>query len=133
MSMNIRAIANARTQIVNSNQTITLFRSNGFTVGSNGKQVPVFITLTGDAQIQALGPKDLQHINNLNIQNVDRKVYLYGNWMGVVRADSKGGDVLQFPQVPGGANQQWKVVTVFETWDTWVAVGVSLQVGTVAS
>lgn len=133
MSINIRAMVNARTQVVNSNQTITLFRSNGFTVSSNGKQVPIFITLTGDAQIQALGPKDLQHINNLNIQNVDRKVYLYGNWMGVVRADSKGGDVLQFPQIPGGPDQQWKAITVFETWPEWCSIGVSLQVGAVAS
>lgn len=127
MSINVRGIANSLTRIVNDNQTIYLLRANGYTTLPNGKQVPAFLTFSGEAQIQALGPKDLQHLNNLNIQGVSRKVYLYGNWMGVVRADAKGGDILKFPQVAGAPIQDWKVVTVFETWETWCAVGVALQ------
>jgi hypothetical protein len=133
MSINVRGMANAATQNVNSNLTIDLLRSNGYTISPNGKQVPAFLTLSGAAQVQGLAAKDLQHMNNLNIQGVLRKVYLYGNWMGVVRSDSKGGDVLVFPQAPGMDDQQWKVVTVFETWADWCSVGVVLQVGTVAS
>ncbi len=127
MSINVRAMANARTQVVNSNQTISLQRSTGYTTSPNGTQVPTFTTLSGEAQIQALGPEDLKYMNSLNIQGVKRKVYLYGNWMGVVRTDSKGGDVLSFPQIPGGTAQQWKAVTIFETWDSWSAIGVVLQ------
>lgn len=127
--INVRGMANSAVQVVNANITIPLLRSNGYTVGANGKQVPTYDTFSGPAQVQALGPKDLQHVNALNLQNVSRKVYLYGNWMGVVRADEKGGDILTFPQITGGADQQWKVVTVFETWPTWCAVGVVLQGG----
>lgn len=129
--MNLRGLANSVTQRVNPNQTITLLRSNGFTVSPNGKQVPAFLQFSGEAQIQALGAEDLRHLNNLNIQGVSRKVYLYGNWMGVVRADAKGGDLLNFPQVPGEPMQQWKAVTVFETWPDWCAIGVSLQTSVV--
>jgi hypothetical protein len=127
--INVRGMANAAIQVVNANITIPLLRSTGYTVGANGKQMPTYDTLSGPAQVQALGPKDLQHVNALNLQNVSRKVYLYGNWMGVVRADEKGGDLLTFPQIGGGADHQWKVVTVFETWPTWCAVGVVLQGG----
>lgn len=129
--MNLRGIANRVTSGINPNRTISLLRSTGYTTGANGKQVPTFDTLSGEAQIQALGPKDLQHLNNLNIQGVSRKVYLYGNWMGVVRTDAKGGDLLNFPQVPGMPDQQWKAVTVFETWPDWCSIGVALQIGTV--
>jgi hypothetical protein len=125
--INVRGMANAAIQVVNDNQTITLERSAGYTTAPGGKRTPAYDTFSGEAQIQALGPKDLQHVANLNLQDVSRKVYLYGNWMGVVRADAKGGDLLTFPQVPGGTNQKWKVVTVFETWATWCAVGVVLQ------
>lgn len=131
--MNLRAMANSRTQTINPNLVIELLRSNGYTVGAAFKQIPAFISMTGEAQIQALSGKDLMHLNNLGIEGVSRKVYLYGNWMGVVRSDEKGGDVLVFPQVPGEPNQQWKIRTVFETWPDWCAVGVSLQVGTVAT
>lgn len=125
--MNLRGLANSVTQNVNSNQTITLLRNTGYTTDANYNQVPTFETLSGAAQIQSLGPKDLQHADYLNIQNVSRKVYLYGNWQGVVRANSKGGDILTFPQIPGGDNQNWKVVIVFETWSSWCSVGVVLQ------
>ena len=125
--MNLRGLANSVTQNVNSNQTITLLRNTGYTTDTNYNQVPTFETLSGAAQIQALGPKDLQHADHLNIQNVSRKVYLYGNWQGVVREDSKGGDILTFPQIPGGDNQNWKVVIVFESWPEWCSVGVVLQ------
>lgn len=131
--MNLRNIVNRVTQTVNPNLTIDLLRSDGYTTAANGKQAPAFLTLSGAAQVQGLAAKDLQHMNNLNIQGVLRKVYLYGNWMGVVRSDAKGGDVLVFPQAPGMPDQQWKVVTVFETWPDWCAVGVVLQVGTVAA
>lgn len=125
--MNLRNIANSVTRTVNPNLTIELLRSTGYTTGTNGKQVPTYATFSGEANVQGMGPSDLQHMNNLNIQGVVRKVYLYGNWMGVVRADAKGGDLLTFPQAPGMPDQQWKAVTVFETWPDWCAIGVVMQ------
>lgn len=125
--INLRAIANASIQQINPNITGTLLRSTGYTAQPGGKRVPTFDTLTGDIQVQAIGAKDLEHMNFLNIQGVMRLVYIWGNWAGVVRADQKGGDILQFPQVPGGEVQDWRVVNVKETWPTWSSVIVVLQ------
>lgn len=125
--MNLHNLVRGAITAVNMDAEITLLRSTGYTTGANGKQTPVDTVFTGPAQIQGLGPSDLRHTDALNIQGVWRKVYLYGNWMGVVRSDQKGGDVLVFPQAPTLADQNWKVVTVFETWPDWCAVGVVLQ------
>ena len=81
----------------------------------------------GDIRIQSSTGKDIQRLENLGIQGVSRSVYLYGDWVGIVRADKKGGDVLQFPQAPGMPMQTWKVVAVAETWPNWSRVIVVLQ------
>lgn len=125
--MNLHGIVRGVITAINPDRTISLLRSTGYTVLPGGKQVPTQTTLSGPAQIQALGPSDLKHMNDLNLQGVMRKVYLYGNWQGAIRADATGGDVLQFAQIPGGAAQNWKVVTVFESWPDWCSVGVVLQ------
>lgn len=126
--MNLHAMVRGVISTVNPDTTITLKRSTGYTTGANGKQVASYADpVSGPAQIQAMGGGDLKHMNDLNITGVMRKVYLYGNWMGVVRADKTGGDILTFPQVPGATPQDWKIVNVFETWPDWCAVGVVLQ------
>ncbi len=66
----------------------------------------------------------------VSMQAVMRKVYMYGNVVGIVRADKTGGDLLYFPQVPGGTAQEWLAVVIFETWPDWCAVGVALQAPT---
>lgn len=126
--MNLHAMVRGVITAINPDLTITLKHSSGYTTGSNGKQVATYAApVSGPAQIQALDAGALKHMNDLNIQGVMRKVYLYGNWVGVVRTDKTGGDVLSFAQIPGGTVEDWKIVTVFETWDTWCAVGVVLQ------
>ncbi len=125
--MNLHSIVRGAIGAANPDATITLKRSTGYTTGSNGKQVPTQTTLTGIAQIQGLEKSELKHMNDLNLQGVMRKVYLFGNWQGAVRSGQQGGDVLTFPQTVGAANDDWKVVTVFETWPDWCAVGVLLQ------
>lgn len=126
--MNLHGLVSGVIGAVNPHIDVSLQRSNGYTTAANGSRTPTYdTTVVGPGQVQALGPQDLKHMEKLNIQGVTRKVYLYGNWMGVVRSDNKGGDVLTFPQVPAYAGQEWKVATVFETWDSWCAVGVVLQ------
>ena len=93
-----------------------------------GKRTPKTITLTVDAQVQALSATDLKHIDGLNITGVMRSVYMYGNAAGVVRADQIGGDILVFPEVPGGCNKNWLINQVIETWSDWCHVIVTLQV-----
>jgi len=125
--MNLHSIVNSAIKRVNPDISATLKRSTGFTVETNGKQTPTYSTLTGMIQVQATSGKDLEHMNNLNIQGVFRTVYLLGNWAGVVRTDSKGGDIMSFPQIPGGTVHNWKVINVKETWPDWSSVIVVLQ------
>ena len=64
--MNIRGIANKFTQVVNPNQKINWIQSNGYVTDDAGKRTPKTITLTVDAQVQALSATDLKHIDGLN-------------------------------------------------------------------
>lgn len=125
---NVRALANKYIQITNKNQKINWVQSNGYITDDAGKRTPKTITLTVEAQIQALSATDLKHIDGLNITGVMRSVYMYGNAAGVVRADQIGGDILVFPEVPGGCNKNWLINQVIETWSDWCHVIVTLQV-----
>lgn len=129
--INVRAIANRSIQTVNGDISATLLRSNGFTTEPGGVRTPKFLTFTGLIQVQGVSAKDLEHIDFLNIQGVLRTVYLRGNWAGVVRADQKGGDIMKFPQIPGADIQDWRVVSIKETWPDWCSVIVNLQTTTV--
>lgn len=125
--MNLRSLANKYTRLTNNNIQINWMQSNGYTTNAAGKRTPEFITLTVWAQVQALSASDLKHLDGLNITGVMRTVYLYGNAAGVVRADQIGGDILVFPEIPGGTNRNWVVTQVMETWSDWCRVVVTLQ------
>lgn len=126
--MNLRAMANASTQTVNPNIPITYCANSGYTTDAAGHRTPSTTDTALTGQVQALTGDDLKHIDGLNVQGLYRSVYLYGNIQGVVRSDKKGGDVLRFPQVPGGVVQNWLVVQVMENWPQWAKVIVCLQV-----
>jgi hypothetical protein len=128
--MNLHNAVRGSIHVVNPEITATLLRSTGYTTGTDGKQTPTYSTLTGSIQVQGLSGTDLRHMDSLNIQGVLRKVYINGNWAGVVRADSKGGDIMKFPQIPGAAVQDWRVIEVSETWPDWCSVIVCLQAST---
>ena len=125
--MNLRLLANRITQVTNPNIQINWVQSNGYTTNDAGKRTPKTITLTVDAQVQALSATDLKHIDGLNINGVMRSVYLYGNAAGVVRADQIGGDILVFPEAPNCCNKNWLITQVMETWPDWCHVIVTLQ------
>lgn len=127
--MNLRAIANAAIQTVNPNITVSYRASTGFTTSSAGKQTATYATAVSlQAQVQAAKGSDLEHVANLNMERVYRNVRMFGNTQGIVRPDAKGGDLLDFPQVPTGTAQTWLVVAVLETWPDWCSVIVCLQV-----
>lgn len=120
--MNLRAIANAATQSINPNTPVTVKASSGYTIDpATRRQVPAYTVETGRANIQALDGKDLKQLDGLNIQGTIRAAYLYGNLAGVVRPDSKGGDLVEFN------SQSWLVVKVLETWPDWCKVAIVYQ------
>jgi hypothetical protein len=126
--MNIRALANRFTQVTNRNIPINWIQSNGYTTNDAGKRFPKTITMSVQAQVQALSGSDLLHTDGLNMQGVMRSVYMYGNAVGVVRADKLGGDILVFPECLNGCNKNWLITKVVETWPDWCHVVVTLQV-----
>ncbi len=125
--MNLRALANALTSQINANQSISWVQNTGYTTNAAGKRTPTTTTVSIMAQIQALSGGDLMHMDGMNLQGVMRTVFMYGNPQGVVRVDSKGGDILQFPEIPGGVTRNWLVTQVIETWPNWAKVVVTLQ------
>lgn len=128
MSIDVRALANRITQNVNENQSISWVKSTGYTTNAAGKRTPTNTTTVIQANIQALDSQGLAHTDSLNIQGTLRQVYMYGNVQDLVRVDQQGGDILQFPEIPGGTIRNWLVVKVLETWPTWCKVIVNLQV-----
>ncbi len=128
MTLNVRQAANAAIQIVNPDITGTYYASTGYTTNAASKQIPTYAAGVSVAlQLQAVTAQDLKHLEGMNVQGVLRSVHMRGNTQGVVRVASKGGDLLYFPEVPGGTSRIWLVVKVLETWVDWSHVIVNLQ------
>lgn len=125
--MNLQGLAAGMTAAVTPLQTITVQISAGYTTSPDGTQVPAYTSETFQAQVQALAFKDIQQMDAVNVQGVRRAVYVPAQIAGVIRVDGKGGDILVFPEFPGGQDRNWLAAVVLETWDTWTKVGVTLQ------
>lgn len=126
--INVRGIANAAIQPVNPNIDAGYIASTGYTVDAAGKQVPSYAaSVSVKIQAQAVKGSNLEHIANLNLQSVYKNVRMWGNAQGVVRPEAKGGDLLTFPNVPGGPSHTWKVEAVLETWPDWCSLIVVMQ------
>lgn len=123
----VREIANTVTQVANPNINILWQRSTGYTTDSAGHRLPTNAVRTVPAQVQGVTASDLRHLDGLGIQGVMRSVLIFGNLQGAVRVDQKGGDILKFPEEPGGPVRSWLVSQVLETWPTWCRVIAVLQ------
>lgn len=120
--MDLRGLANTVSSVINPNITVTVLRSDGYTTGAGRKQVPSYADpVTGPAQLQALDGSTLRQMDGLNIQGVLRAIYLRGNLAGVIRPDSKGGDIVMID------GHTWLVVKVLETWLLWTKAVVQYQ------
>ena len=121
--MDLRSIANTVTDTVNPNIPVTIQASTGFTVGAGLKQIPKYAApVTGFAQVQALTAADLRHLDGLNIQDATQSIILRGPLDAVVRANSKGGDLVTIN------GQTWLTVTVLEQWPLWTRAAITMQV-----
>jgi len=126
MTLNLHSTVRATINAVNGDMPATLRCGTGYTTAATGKQTPTYSDTPTKVQVQALGPSELKRMLDLNIQGIMRKVYLFGDYGGPVRADATGGDLLLFARVRGGPQMLWKIVTEFEAWTVagWCCVGV---------
>jgi hypothetical protein len=121
--MDLRSIANVVSDTVNQNILVSVKASTGYTVGAGLKQVPSYAApVTGYAQVQALTVNDLKHLDGLNIQGASQSIILRGELDAVVRAHSKGGDLVIID------GQTWLTVTVLEQWPLWTRAAIQMQV-----
>lgn len=124
--MNLRGLANAATQTVNPNETVTILRSTGYTIGAGARQAPSYAApAAAVAQVQALDGEDLKHLEGLNIQGVIKAIYVYGEISGTVRPATSGGDIIKRK----GDTETWLVVKVIEGWPQWTKAAIVLQGG----
>jgi hypothetical protein len=124
LGMNLHSIVVGAVAAVNPQQTISIQVSKGATLGPDGKQTPNFMpAVSVSAQVQPLSTSDIQHVEAMNIQNIQKSIYINGHIHGLVRAKNKGGDLITLAD-----GSIWIVNVVFESWDTgWCKVGVTMQ------
>jgi hypothetical protein len=131
--MNLHGTVRGAITSVNPDVLAPFLSSTGNTVDGAGNQTPSYAAAVNiPIQVQALSGSDKKAVNYLNLQTVLRSVYFYGNKQGVERVVQKGGDLVQFREVPNpqtDANpvRNWLVVKVLETWPDWSKAVVSMQ------
>ena len=120
--MNVHGLASTAISAVNPNVNVALNQSTGYTTNAAGLQTPTYAAQTALAQVQALSGPELRQVDALNIQGVKRKIWLNGDWEGVVRAMMKGGDKLTLPD-----GTTWLFVLIFERWADWTSAAIVMQ------
>lgn len=124
--MNLRNIANTVTRRVNPNTTAQWFAYSGYTVLPSGKTTPAYaspVSLT--IQAQATTAADLQHIEAMNLSQVDRIILASAALTGVDREKQAGGDLLVFDSAT------WLVTGILEDWSAggWCRATLTKQNG----
>ena len=114
--MNLHAICAGAIGSVNPFISGTVKVSNGtYTTARDGTQTPNYTTTTGvKLQVQALTGKDIRQIDGLNLQGTLCAIYASGAISGVIRASSKGGDLIVIAS--GAYAGTWLCSQVLEQW-----------------
>jgi len=128
--MNLMTLTSGIVSAINPMVSCILQVSTGYTKSPDFKQVPSYADpVTVQGQVQSLQYRDLLQIEGLNLQGTRRAIYLQGDVEGLVRPDSKGGDLITMPD-----GTVWLVAIVLENWNPldnsqsgWVKVCVTLQ------
>ena len=131
---NLHGLVRGAINTVNPDISAQWYVSTGATTAAGGKQTATYADpVTVRAQVQAVTGQDLRKYNFLQAQGVFRAVYMFGNPDAINRVESKGGDLLKFPQYPTGAVRTWLITKVDEPWTAgngglaWCRVIVTLQ------
>jgi hypothetical protein len=113
--MDLQGMASQVSDVVNPNIEVSVQASNGYTnTGPGLRQQPSYAeAVTGFAQVQELTSSELRQIEGMNLQGALRTIYFRGNLNGVIRPDSKGGDLVNI------GDHTWLVVKTLERWPLW--------------
>lgn len=122
--MDLHGLVRGAIGVVNPFETVAVSFSTGYAINGDGTQVPSYDAEPLDAQVQALGYRDLLQIASMNIQGTRRKLYVEGEVDGIVRLLNKGGDL-----ITRSDNTVWKVVFQLEQWPDWCSFVITLQAG----
>ncbi|KPA87291.1 hypothetical protein PF66_06201 [Pseudomonas asplenii] len=120
--MNLHGIVSGTIGAINPFVAGTMLVSTGYTTSGSGSRTPTYSETSVSVQLQALGYKDLQQIDGLNLQGVVKAAYVKGNFNGVNRPKQQGGDMLII-----GADT-WLIVQPLEEWPDWCKFVINLQV-----
>lgn len=107
--MNLRALANASTKLINPNVTVTVRKYSGRTTNANGTVNPSYTDISASAQIQPVDSFKLQHIEGYSQGGVYKAFYLNGDFTGVSRPN--GNDLI----IVG--SETYKIIDQPEGWN----------------
>lgn len=119
-TLNLHGIVRPAITSVNSDVPILYIASTGPKTLPGGKVVPQYaepVRLLG--QVQPISTGELAHFDFLQANGVNRQVYVYGEQNAIDRISKLGGDLLQFPEIPGGTPRTWLIKAVPEQWPGW--------------
>lgn len=121
--MNLHGIAAPMIGIVNPFVTAQLLASTGNTVNPDGSVTPGYAaSVSIQVQAQELSFKELQHVENLNLQGIFKSIYCPGTVQAVNRLAGTGGDKIVI------AGDTYLAVAISEQWPDWCRVIGQLQV-----
>lgn len=126
--MDLHKIVRTAINTVNPDRLASLKVSIGYDQNpdGDGEQVPVYASeVQIRAQVQALQFTDLQQLDGLNLQDERYAIYVAGNLHGVLRPDSKGGDLITFLD----NNEIYLTAMVLERWPDWCKIAATRQMG----
>ena len=119
--MTLNEIAGDGIQEVNADVIGTIYRSTGYTTGTDGKRAPTY-SAGESIRVQtqgALSAPEVAQVQGLNIQGEIEGIYLRGEWHGTIKADQVGGDKVVYN------GKTWMIVHILENWAGWTKVVVA--------
>lgn len=121
--MNLHGVVSGAIGAINPFVDASLQMSTGSTTSADGTRVPLYAAPCGvRCQVQPMQADDLHQLDGLNIQGIKRKIYVTGQFHGLVRGENKGGDLVTMPN-----GDVYLVVLVLEAWPDWCCVATTLQ------
>lgn len=118
--INVRAMANGMTSLVNPNLAAVLRVNKGSTVDAEGNQVPNFVEHPIQIQAQSLGSEEKDQLNLVDRQGEYITVYAYGSITAIQRWLERGASELVFTPYGESAPVRWSVDKVLESYRSWV-------------